>query len=134
MSKVSARVHAPFSETLLQVGRSPRMPQKLAGTRTLPPVSLPMAKSTDSSATATCIHLCVPEYISLSGRTTGSHADAILSDAMWPAVYHSLLRRTHACLKSLDFPVRLQDSLSSVYLMTSSDEVFLCAIVSQSMC
>ena len=54
VSNVAARVHAPFRETLPQVGRSPRMPQKLAGTRTLPPVSLPMAKSTVPSATATC--------------------------------------------------------------------------------
>ena len=54
VSKVSARVQAPARETLPQVGRRPRMPQKLAGTRTLPPVSLPIAKSTEPSATATC--------------------------------------------------------------------------------
>ena len=34
------------------VGRIPRMPQKLAGRRTEPPVSLPTAKSTTPAATA----------------------------------------------------------------------------------
>ena len=33
------------------MGRMPRMPQKLAGRRTEPPVSLPTAKSTTAAAT-----------------------------------------------------------------------------------
>ena len=35
-----------------KVGRSPMMPQKEAGPRTEPPVSLPSAKSTSPAATA----------------------------------------------------------------------------------
>ena len=52
VSNIGANGHTPASEMRPCVGRSPYTPQKLAGARTDPPVSLPMAKSTSAPATA----------------------------------------------------------------------------------
>jgi hypothetical protein len=42
----------PATDTIPYVGRHPQSPQLLAGTRTEPPVSVPIAKSTSPHATA----------------------------------------------------------------------------------
>src|SRR5512132_2049996 len=52
VSKLGASGHTPSRGMRPYVGRMPRIPQKLAGTRTEPPVSLPTAKSTTPPATA----------------------------------------------------------------------------------
>ena len=52
VSKLGACKSIPSSGIRPWVGRSPYRPQKLAGTRTEPPVSDPSAKSTSAPATA----------------------------------------------------------------------------------
>ncbi len=52
MSKLGAIGITPAVDRRPCVVRSPHNPQKLAGTRTLPPVSVPIAKSHSPCATA----------------------------------------------------------------------------------
>ncbi len=52
VSNVGANGITPATETMPCEGRSPQMPQLLAGTRTDPPVSVPRAKSASPQATA----------------------------------------------------------------------------------
>src|SRR5690606_24341486 len=51
-SRLAANGMTPSSERRPCVGRKPKIPQKLAGVRTEPPVSDPRAKSTRPAATA----------------------------------------------------------------------------------
>ena len=52
VSSEGARGSTPATDTKPCDGRSPQMPQLLAGTRTEPPVSVPRAKSAIPHATA----------------------------------------------------------------------------------
>ena len=52
VSNVGENGITPATETNPCDGRSPQMPQLLAGTRTEPPVSVPRAKSANPQATA----------------------------------------------------------------------------------
>ena len=52
VSSVGAKGITPATEMRPCEGRQPQMPQLLAGTRTEPPVSVPIAKSTSPQATA----------------------------------------------------------------------------------
>ena len=52
VSNAGASARQPASGIAPWVGRMPYRPQKVAGTRTLPPVSVPSAKSTSPAATA----------------------------------------------------------------------------------
>ena len=52
VSSVGAKGITPATEIRPCEGRQPQMPQLLAGTRTEPPVSVPIAKSTRPQATA----------------------------------------------------------------------------------
>jgi hypothetical protein len=68
VSKLGACGTTPSNGSRPCVGRIPKIPQKLAGTRTDPPVSVPSAKSTSMPATAAAEPLDEPPGIRPGAR------------------------------------------------------------------